>query len=138
MNAVTPFVEATQDDRGKGDGPDPVIEMLIGRFVTDGADTAAATHLLDSMFSGPIVAAVIPAALAFFVGTAIVAIPLVIAGGKLRWTAALFSIGALFVLAEILSAQVILSQNGNILIFCGSAATAWLILQGETGPQMVS
>jgi hypothetical protein len=113
-------------------------EMLIGRFVTDGADTAAATDLLDSMFSGPIVAAVIPAALAFFVGTAAFAMPLMIAGGKLRWPAALYSIGALLILAEILSAQVILSQIGNFLIFCGGAATAWLILRGETGPQIVS
>ena len=108
-------------------------EMLIGRFVTDGADTAAATDLLDSMFSGPIVAAVIPAALAFFVGTAAFAMPLMIAGGKLRWPAALYSIGALLILAEILSAQVILSQIGNLLIFCGGATTAWLILRGETG-----
>jgi hypothetical protein len=113
-------------------------EMLIGRFVADGADTAAATELLDSMFSGPIVAAVIPAALAFFVGTAAFAIPLMVAGGKLRRPAALYSIGALLILAEILSAQVILSQIGNILIFCGGAGTAWLILQGKTGPQIVS
>src|SRR6476660_8318091 len=60
-------------------------EMLIGRFVTDGADSAAAIRLRDSMFSGPIVAAVIPGVLAFFVGTAALAGPLVIAGGKLRW-----------------------------------------------------
>jgi hypothetical protein len=113
-------------------------EMLIGQFVTDGADTAAATDLLDSMLSGPIVAAVIPGALAFFAGTAAFAIPLVVAGGKLRWIAALYSIGALLILAEILSAQVILSQTGNILILCGGAATAWLILRGETGPQIVS
>jgi hypothetical protein len=113
-------------------------EMLIGRFVADGADTAAASDLLDSMFSGPIVAAVMPAALAFFVGTAAFAIPLVIAGGKLRRVAALYSIGALLILGEILSAQVILSQIGNFLIFCGAAAAAWLILRGETGPQVVS
>jgi hypothetical protein len=36
----------------------------------------------------------------------------------------------LFVVAEILSAQVILSQIGNILAFCGSATAAWLILRG--------
>jgi hypothetical protein len=113
-------------------------EMLIGRFVADGADTAAAADLLDSMFSGPIVAAVIPGVLAFFVGIAAFAIPLVRAGGKLRWIAVLYSIGALLILAEILSAQVILSQIGNALILCGGAATAWLILQGETGSQRVS
>ena len=112
-------------------------EMLIGRFVADGADTATAAALLDSMFSGPMVAAVIPGALACFVGTAVFAIPLMVAGGKLRWIAVFYSIGALLILAEILSAQVILSQIGNFLIFCGGAATAWLILQGETGPQTV-
>jgi hypothetical protein len=113
-------------------------EMLIGRFVADGADTATATALLESMFSGPIAAAVIPAALAFFVGTATFAIPLMMAGGKLRWIAVFYSIGALLILGEILSAQVILSQIGNLLIFCGGATTAWLILRGETGPQVVS
>jgi hypothetical protein len=113
-------------------------EMLIGRFVADGADTAAATDLLDSMFSGPIVAAVIPGALAFFIGTAAFAIPLMMAGGRLRWIAAFYSIGALLILAEILSAQVVLSQIGNFLIFCGGAAAAWLILRGEAGPQIAS
>jgi hypothetical protein len=113
-------------------------EMLIGRFVADGADIAAATDLLDSMFSGPMVAAVIPGALAFFVGTAALAIPLMMAGGKLRWIAVLYSIGALLILAEIISAQVVLSQIGNFLIFCGGGAAARLILRGETGPQVVS
>jgi hypothetical protein len=42
-------------------------------------------------------------------------------------------IGVLLILAEILSAQVILSQIGNILAFCGSAAAAWLLLQGAGG-----
>jgi hypothetical protein len=65
-------------------------EMLIGRFVLDGADPAAAT-------------------------------------------AATILIGALFVLAEILSAQVVLSQIGNVLVFFGSAAIAWLILNGGVG-----
>jgi hypothetical protein len=84
------------------------------------------------------VAAVIPGALAFFAGTAALAIPLMMAGGKLRWIAALYSIGALLILAEIISAQVVLSQIGNFLIFCGGAAAARLILRGETGPQVVS
>jgi uncharacterized membrane protein YdfJ with MMPL/SSD domain len=42
-------------------------EMLVGRFVLDGAGTAAATVVLGSMFSGPIIAALGPAMLAFFV-----------------------------------------------------------------------
>ena len=108
-------------------------EMLIGRFVLDGADPAAATDLLESMFSGPLLAAVGPAMLAFFVGTAAFAIPLMRAGGSLGRAAATILIGALFVLAEILSAQVVLSQIGNILVFFGSAAIAWLILNGGVG-----
>jgi len=113
-----------------------VAEMLIGLLVTDGGDSAAATHLLEITLSGPIVAAVIPGLLAFFVGIAVFAGPLLKAGGKLRGIAALYSIGALLILAEIISAQVLLSQIGNILIFCGGTATAWLILQGEIRLQM--
>jgi hypothetical protein len=59
-----------------------VAEMLIGRLVTDGGDTAAATHLLDITLSGPMVAAVIPGLLAFFVGIGVFAVPLLKAGGK--------------------------------------------------------
>lgn len=105
-------------------------EMLVGRFVLDGADPAAATDLLESMFSGPMLAAVGPAMLAFFVGTAAFAIPLIRGRSKLGWAAAFILIGVLFVLGEILSAKVILSQIGNIVAFCGSATAAWLILQG--------
>jgi hypothetical protein len=108
-------------------------EMLVGRFVMDGADPAAATNLLESMFSGPMLAAVGPAMLAFFVGTAAFAIPLMRGGGRVAWAAAFILIGVLLVLAEILSAQVILSQIGNILAFCGSATAAWLILGGAGG-----
>jgi hypothetical protein len=107
-------------------------EMLVGRFVLDGADPAAATDLLESMFSGPILAAVGPAMLAFFVGTAAFAIPLIRTRSRLGWAAATILIGTFLILAEILSAQVILSQLGNILAFCGSATAAWLILKGAT------
>jgi hypothetical protein len=108
-------------------------EMLLGRFVLDGAAPPAATDLLESMFSGPIFAAVGPAMLAFFVGTAAFALPLIRAGSRIGWAAAMILLGVLLVLAEILSAQVILSQVGNILVFCGSATAAWLILRGATG-----
>jgi membrane-bound ClpP family serine protease len=110
-------------------------EMLVGRYVLDGADRAAATGLLNSMFSGPMMAALGPAMLAFFGGTAVATIALMRAGGSMRWPAALFLIGVLLVLAEILSAQVILSQIGNVLVLCGGVATARQILQGESHPQ---
>jgi hypothetical protein len=110
-----------------------VVEMLVGRFVLDGASPAAATDLLESMFSGPMLAAVGPGVLAFFVGTTAFAVPLMRSGGALRWAAALILIGVVLILAEILSAQVILSQIGNILTFCGGTLAAWLILHGEPG-----
>jgi hypothetical protein len=108
-------------------------EMLVGRFVLDGADPASATDLLESMFSGPLLAAVGPATLAFFVGTAAFAIPLMRTGTGMGWAAAMILIGVLLILAEILSAQVILSQIGNALAFCGSATAALLMLGGATG-----
>jgi len=108
-------------------------EMLVGRFVLDGADQTAAADLLESMFSGPMLAVVGPAMLAFFVGTAVFAIPLMRTGSRLGWAAAIILVGAVLILVEIISAQVILSQIGNILVFCGSAMVAWLILQDATG-----
>ena len=108
-------------------------EMLVGRFVSDGADPAAAIDLLESMFSGPMVAAVGPALLAFFAGTAVFAIPLIRSGGHAAWAASSILIGVLLILAEILTAEVILSQIGNVLVFCGSAMAAWLVLEGPVG-----
>jgi hypothetical protein len=108
-------------------------EMLIGRYVLDGADPSAATALLESMFSEPMLAAVGPAMLAFFVGTAVFAVPLIRAGGALRWPAGAILIGVLLILTEILSAQVLLSQIGNVLAFLGSATAAWLLLHGAAG-----
>lgn len=112
-------------------------EMLIGRYVMDGANATAAKALLDTMFSGPMVAAVGPAALAFFAGTAVFAIPLMRTGGGLRRVAVLYSAGALLILAEILSAEVLLSQIGNIVIFVGGATAAWLLLRGEASVERV-
>jgi hypothetical protein len=106
-------------------------EMLVGRFVTDGADSAVATDLMKSMYSGPIAAAVIPGMLAFFAGIAVFAIPLLKAGGRRRWIAVFYSIGSLLILAEIVSAQVVLSQIGNILILCGGVTAARVILRRE-------
>ena len=71
--------------------------------------------------------------LAFFVGMALFAIPLIRGGGGVGWAVATMLIGVLFILAEILSAQVVLSQIGNVLAFFGSAAIAWLILHGGVG-----
>ena len=113
-------------------------EMLVGRFVLDGASSAVAIALLESMFSGPMVAAVGPAMLAFFAGTAVFALPLIRAGGRAAWAASSILIGVLLILAEILTAQVVLSQVGNVLVFCGSALAAWLVLEGTAGQRSLA
>ena len=110
-------------------------EMLLGRYVLDGADPAAATNLLQSMFSAPIVAAVGPAMLAFFAGTAVFAFSLMRSGGRAGGAAAIILLGALLILVEIFTAQVIFSQIGNILIFAGSATVAGMMLRGRAAPE---
>jgi hypothetical protein len=46
-------------------------------------------------------------------------------------------IGVLFVLAEILTARVLFSRIGNIVVLCGSVAAAWLIARGDaSGPSV--
>jgi len=43
------------------------------------------------------------------------------------------------VLAEILTARVVFSRIGNIVVFCGSAATAWRIARaGTNGSELIS
>lgn len=110
-----------------------VSEMLVGRYVLDGADSASAAALLESMLSGPMVAVVGPAMLAFFVGAAMFALPLVRSRGALGPSAALLLTGSTLILAEIVSAQVILSQIGNALALCGSASAARVILRDAAG-----
>jgi hypothetical protein len=108
-----------------------VSEMLAGRL---GAGSAAATEdLLDTMFSGPIAGPLSPVALAFFVGAAVFAMPLIVGPGPLRWPAVVLLAGVLLVLAEIISSQVLLSQIGNLLIWSGSVAFAWLLVRGQAG-----
>ncbi|HZD37079.1 MAG TPA: hypothetical protein VE664_00395 [Actinomycetes bacterium] len=108
-----------------------VAEMLAGRLGAGGA--AATEDLLDAMFSGPIAAPMIPVMLAFFVGTAVFALPLILRSGPLRWPAVVLLVGVLLILAEIISSQVLLSQIGNLLAWGGSAAFAWLVVRGEVG-----
>jgi hypothetical protein len=106
-------------------------EMLAGRLGAGSA--AAAENLLDTMFSGPIAAPVIPALLCFFAGAVVFALPLTGDSGPLRWPAAVFLAGIVLVMAEVVSSQVVLSQIGNFLIWGGSVAFAWLLVRGEVG-----
>jgi hypothetical protein len=114
-------------------------EMLASRLVLDGVGSGAPISLWTNLFMGPVVAAVGPAVLAFFVGTIMFAIPLLRGSKRLRWPVALIVIGVLFVLAEILTARVLFSQIGNVVVLCGSAQAAWLIARSATdGSELVS
>jgi len=104
-------------------------EMLAGRFGSLGA--AATEEFLNTMFSAPVAAPLIPVALALFVGAAVVTAPLIAGGGPLRWPAVAFLVGMLLVLAEVISSQVLLSQIGGFLIWGGGAAFAWLLVRGQ-------
>jgi hypothetical protein len=107
-------------------------EMLASRLVLDGVDNAAAISLWTNLLMGPVAVAVLPALLAFFVGTFMFAIPLLRSSQRLRRPVALIVIGVLFVLAEILTARVLFSQIGNVVALFGSAEAAWLIARGQT------
>ena len=114
-------------------------EMLASRLVLDGVGNAAPISLWTNLFMGPVVAAVGPALLAFFVGTFMFAIPLLRGSERLRRPVGLIVIGVLFVLAEILTARVLFSRIGNIVVLCGSVETAWLIARaGTDGSQLIS
>jgi ABC-type glucose/galactose transport system permease subunit len=108
-----------------------VAEMLAGRFGALGA--AATEELLNTTFSGPIAGPVLPVVAAFFVAAAVFALPLIAGSGPLRWPAVVLLAGVLLILAEIVSAQVLLSQIGNFLVWGGSVAFAWLLVRGEVG-----
>src|SRR4026209_288703 len=114
-------------------------EMLASRLVLDGVGNAAPISLWTNLFMGPVVAAVGPALVAFFLGTFMFAIPLLRGSERLRRPVALILIGALFVLAEILTARVVFGQIGNIVVLCGSAEAAWLITRaGSDGSELIS
>ena len=104
-------------------------EMLIGSYIAHGADASAASKLLATFQSVAVLGALIPGVAAFFAGVAVMAIPLVMVGGRLRWPAVVFALGALFILAEIITSEILLSQIGNILILAASVAFAWGMAQ---------
>jgi hypothetical protein len=114
-------------------------EMLASRLVLDGVGNAAPIALWTNLFMGPVAVAVGPALLAFFVGTMIAAMPLLRGSERLRRPVALIVIGVLLVLAEVLTARVMLSRIGNIVVLCGSAELAWHIARaGADGRELIS
>jgi hypothetical protein len=106
-------------------------EMLASRLVVDGVGNAAPISLWANLFMGPVGIVVGPAVFAFFVGTVIFAVPLLRGSKQLRRPIALIVIGVFLVLAEILTAQVVFSRIGNVVVFSGSVEAAWLIGRGR-------
>src|SRR5512139_1636317 len=106
-------------------------EMVLGRFVEESGDAETSTLLLDTFQSGHVFGAVGPAALAFFIGVAIFVGVLARAENALRWPAAVLGVGAAFVLAEIISGEVLLSQIGNVLILVAGSGFAWHIARKD-------
>ena len=106
------------------------LEMVIGRFVSDGADVAATTRLIETIQSGWMLGMILVGGIWFFVGVGVLAGNLIAANDGLRWPAALVALGVVLIIVEIASAQVIASQVGNILVLVGSAWIAWRIATG--------
>ena len=108
-----------------------VFEMLLGRFISDGSDQAAAVALVETFQSAAIFGALAPGLLAFFVGTALAVVSLASTADPFRWPALTLALGAVLILGEIILAEVLLSQIGNILILIAGIHFAWLLLQGR-------
>jgi hypothetical protein len=69
------------------------------------------------------------------VGTALFAFPLFEAAGPFRWPALGFALGAALILGEIILAEVLLSQIGNIVILGAATAFARLLLLDQPGAE---
>jgi hypothetical protein len=104
------------------------LEMLAGRYVSDGADAVAAADLLDTIQSGWVFGPMVAGAVAFALGLILFAVPL-FGDRYLRWPAIAFLVGFLLIVGEIVSAQVLLSQISNVVLFLASTACAWRLLR---------
>jgi hypothetical protein len=100
--------------------------------VSDGADRAAAVALFMTGMSGPVFGALLPGLLAFFVGIGLTVAALVSSLPPLRWPALLYAFGAACIIGEIVSAQVLLSQSGNVVMLVAGIGSARAMLRGET------
>ena len=106
-----------------------VFEMLLGRFISASTNRADAVALLDVFQSPAVFGVLVPGLLAFFVGTGLAVFSLASPAGPFRWPALTFGLGALLIMGEIILAQVILSQIGNIVIFVAGVGFARVLLR---------
>jgi hypothetical protein len=108
-----------------------VFEMLLGRFIVAGADPSTAVRLLQTFQAGGIFGVLGPGLIAFFIGTALVVVPLLSTASPLRWPAIALALGALLIMGEIILAEVLLSQMGNVLILVAGGGFASVLLRGR-------
>ncbi len=108
-------------------------EMILGRFIANGADQAAGVALLETFQYG-VFFALMPGLLAFFVGTGLAVWALASPAGPFRWPALAFGLGATLILGEIVLAQVLLSQIGNIVILVAGIGFARVLLGRRSDP----
>ena len=106
-----------------------VFEMVLGRFIIEGADQRSAVALLQTFQALTIFGVLGPGLLAFFVGTGLAVSALATPAGPFRLPAFGFALGALFILGEIILAIVLLSQIGNILMLFAGIALARVLLR---------
>jgi hypothetical protein len=111
-------------------------EMVLGGFA-GGGDQEPAVALLET-FNSRVLFVLLPGLLAFFVGTGFFVAPLASTAGPLRWPALCFALGALLILGEIISAQVILSQIGNVLILFAGVGFARVLRSEEASLEGVA
>ena len=104
-------------------------EMLLGRFLSTGGDQATAVVLFQAFQSGPRFGPIVPGLLSFVIGVAFFVRSLTPLDPDLRWPAYSFALGAALIFGEIVLAQVLLSQIGNILIFVGGIGFARHLLR---------
>jgi len=84
--------------------------------------------LLQTFQSLKVFMALVPGLLALFAGVALFVAPLASHAGPFRWPALLFALGAALILGEIILAEVLLSQIGNVIILiAGTAFARWLL-----------
>ena len=107
-------------------------EMLLGAFVVSG-DEMGAVALLET-FNARVLVVLLPGLLAFFVGTGLLVATLARDAGPLRWPALCFGLGAFLILGEIITAQVVLSQIGNVLILVAGLGFARVLGSEQPAP----
>lgn len=109
-------------------------EMVLGTFLVGGAELGTAVELMEAFQSPQVFLPILAGVLAFFVGTGFLVWSLGPLTPPTRWPGLLLALGASLILAEIVSARVLLSQIGNVSILIAGIFFSRLLLEaGDRG-----